>query len=77
LYAPTVPDPDVLIRTSDECRISNFLLWQLAYSEIVVTKTLWPDFSKEHYLECLREFSCRSRRYGMTGEQAATLSIPN
>ena len=71
LYAPTVPDPDVLIRTSDESRISNFLLWQLAYSEIVVSDVCWPDFSKETYLGCLRQFSSRSRRYGLTEEQIA------
>lgn len=69
LYAPDVPDPDVLIRTSDENRISNFLLWQLAYSEIVVTPVLWPDFSKDEYLKCLREFSGRTRRFGLTDEQ--------
>lgn len=69
LYAPDVPDPDVLIRTSDEYRISNFLLWELAYSEIVVTPVLWPDFSKEEYLRCLREFGGRNRRFGLTEEQ--------
>ena len=72
LYASDVPDPDVLIRTSDECRISNFLLWQLAYSEIVVTSTRWPEFSVDDYHDCLREFSNRSRRYGLTEEQIAT-----
>ncbi|MBN8548875.1 MAG: isoprenyl transferase [Deltaproteobacteria bacterium] len=71
LYAPDVPDPDVLIRTSDENRISNFLLWQLAYSEIVVTPVLWPDFSKEEYTRCLQEFSGRTRRFGLTDEQLA------
>ena len=69
LYAPDVPDPDVLIRTSDENRISNFLLWQLAYSEIVVTPVLWPDFSKDEYLRCLTEFAGRTRRFGLTDEQ--------
>lgn len=69
LYAPDIPDPDLLIRTSDENRISNFLLWQLAYSEIVVTPVLWPDFSKDEYLTCLREFAGRTRRFGLTDEQ--------
>lgn len=69
LFAPDLPDPDLLIRTSDEHRISNFLLWQLAYSEIVVTPVLWPDFSKEELLRCLQEFSERSRRFGLTADQ--------
>lgn len=69
LYAPTVPDPDVLIRTSDEFRISNFLLWQLAYSEIVVSSVLWPDFDESEYQRCLHIYSQRSRRYGLTAEQ--------
>lgn len=67
--APDVPDPDLLIRTSDENRISNFLLWQLAYSEIVVAKELWPEFSKEAFQRCLQEFACRKRRFGLTDEQ--------
>lgn len=70
LYAPDIPDPDLLIRTSGESRISNFLLWQLAYSEIVVTEVCWPEFSMDQFLSCLREFSRRDRRFGMTGEQA-------
>lgn len=69
LYAPDVPDVDLLIRTSDEYRISNFLLWQLAYSEIVVTPVLWPDFSKEIFHNCLEEFGGRTRRFGLTQEQ--------
>ncbi len=69
LYAPDVPDPDLLIRTSGEMRISNFLLWQLAYTELIVTRTLWPDLSREEYLECLREFGKRGRRFGLTGQQ--------
>ena len=66
LFAPDVPDPDVLIRTSDECRISNFLLWQLAYSEIVVTPVLWPDFDRAELHRCLNEYGARSRRFGLT-----------
>lgn len=69
LYAPDVPDPDVLIRTSDENRISNFLLWQLAYAEIVLTPLLWPEFTVEEYHRCLRAFAGRVRRFGLTDEQ--------
>jgi undecaprenyl diphosphate synthase len=73
LYAPDIPDPDLLIRTSSECRISNFLLWQLAYSEIVISPELWPDFSKEEYQRCLIEFCGRKRRFGLTAEQVEGL----
>jgi undecaprenyl diphosphate synthase len=59
-----MPDPDLLIRTSGEMRISNFLLWQLSYTEIHVTKKLWPDFQKEDFLAALEDFASRSRRYG-------------
>jgi undecaprenyl diphosphate synthase len=75
LYAPDVPDPDLLIRTSDENRISNFLLWQLAYSEIVVSPQFWPGFSKEEYHRCLREFSGRKRRFGLTDEQLDAVQV--
>ncbi len=64
LYTKDTPDPDLLIRTSGEYRISNFLLWQMAYTEIYVTTTLWPDFSKEEYLEAIKEFQRRERRFG-------------
>jgi undecaprenyl diphosphate synthase len=64
LYTRNMPDPDLLIRTSGEMRISNFLLWQIAYSEIFITKTLWPDFSKEEYLHILKEYQSRDRRFG-------------
>ena len=64
LYTADFPDPDLLIRTSGEMRISNFLLWQIAYSEIYVTKTLWPDFSKEEYIQILKEYQQRERRFG-------------
>lgn len=73
LYAPDIPDPDVLIRSSDENRISNFLLWQLAYSEIIVTPVLWPDFDREEFLRCLQEYAGRNRRFGLTDEQLAEL----
>ncbi len=71
LYAPDVPDPDLLIRTSSELRISNFLLWQLAYSEIVISPLFWPEFSKDEFVRCLREYCSRSRRFGLTAEQVA------
>lgn len=64
LYASDVPDVDLLIRTSGEQRISNFMLWQLAYAELVFTDVLWPDFRREHLQEALEEYSSRSRRFG-------------
>ena len=64
LYTRDIPDPDLLIRTSGEMRISNFLLWQIAYTELFVTKTLWPDFSKEEFLQILKDFTLRLRRFG-------------
>ena len=64
LYTAGQPDPDLLIRTSGELRISNFLLWQIAYAEIWVTDTLWPDFEKRHLYEAIIAFQKRERRYG-------------
>jgi undecaprenyl diphosphate synthase len=64
LYTGGLPDPDLLIRTSGEMRVSNFLLWQIAYAEIFVTDTLWPDFNRARLLEALLEFQKRERRYG-------------
>ena len=64
LYTRCYPDPDLLIRTSGEMRLSNFLLWQLSYTEIYFTKTLWPDFRKEDLLEAVGEYGNRQRRYG-------------
>ena len=64
LYTAGQPDPDLLIRTSGELRISNFLLWQIAYAEIWVTETLWPDFEKQHLYEAIIAFQKRERRYG-------------
>ena len=64
LYTAGLPDPDLLIRTSGEMRISNFLLWQIAYSEIYVTPTLWPDFRRKHLLEAITAYQSRDRRYG-------------
>ena len=65
-----IPDPDLLIRTSGEMRISNFLLWQIAYTEIYVTDTLWPDFREQEFLDAVAHFQGRERRFGRTGEQA-------
>ncbi|MCZ7640693.1 MAG: isoprenyl transferase [Verrucomicrobia bacterium] len=64
LYTHNYPDPDLLIRTSGELRISNFLLWQISYAEFVVTPTLWPDFRKAQFYEALEEYTRRHRRYG-------------
>ncbi len=64
MYAPDMPDPCLLVRTSGEVRLSNFLLWQLSYAEIVITDTLWPDFRYESLLSALREYSARDRRFG-------------
>jgi undecaprenyl diphosphate synthase len=64
LYAPELPDPDLIIRTSGERRISNFLLWQLAYAELIFVETLWPDFGEEHLREALDAYAGRRRRFG-------------
>lgn len=64
LYLPDVPDPELMIRTSGELRLSNFLLWELSYSEIFVTDTLWPDFSEEEFRRILENFGKRDRRFG-------------
>jgi undecaprenyl diphosphate synthase len=64
LYQPDVPDPDLMIRTSGEFRISNFLLWELAYSEIVFTDVLWPDFRRDNLVDAVREYQARDRRFG-------------
>lgn len=64
LYAPDIPDPDLLIRTSGELRLSNFLLWELSYSEMYVTDTLWPDFGKKEFGEALEAYRQRDRRFG-------------
>jgi undecaprenyl diphosphate synthase len=64
MYAPDMPDPDLMVRTSGEYRISNFLLWELAYSELVFTDVLWPDFRREHLFDAVREYQHRDRRFG-------------
>ncbi|HJN39870.1 MAG TPA: polyprenyl diphosphate synthase, partial [Chloroflexota bacterium] len=67
LYNPEMPDPDLMIRTSGEYRISNFLLWELAYSELVFSDALWPDFRREHLYAAIKEYQDRDRRFGGVG----------
>jgi undecaprenyl diphosphate synthase len=69
LYAPDMPDPDVLVRTSGEYRISNFLLWQLAYAELVFTDALWPDFRRDDLFAAIKEYQRRERRFGAIDEE--------
>ena len=69
LQTTNIPDPELLIRTSGEYRISNFLLWQIAYAEFYFTDTLWPDFRKEHFFEAICNYQQRERRFGKTSEQ--------
>jgi undecaprenyl diphosphate synthase len=76
LYTVDLPEPDLLIRTSGEFRLSNFLLWQLAYTEIYVTKTLWPDFRKKHLIKALINYQSRERRFGLTSDQTGKRKVP-
>jgi len=69
LYTADLPDPDLLIRTSGEMRISNFLLWQIAYAEMYFTEVNWPDFGKEEFHQALRDYQARERRYGLISDQ--------
>ncbi len=69
LWTRGIPDPDLLIRTSGEFRISNFLLWQIAYTEIYVTDTLWPDFDRKELMKAIADYQSRERRFGMISEQ--------
>jgi undecaprenyl diphosphate synthase len=69
LFTADLPDPDLMIRTGGEYRVSNFLLWQLAYAELYITKVLWPDFREPHFWEALGEYQRRERRFGKTSEQ--------
>jgi len=69
LYDPESPDPDLLVRTGAELRVSNFLLWQIAYAEIHATRVMWPDFRKPHLVEALLDYQSRERRFGLTGAQ--------
>ncbi len=75
LYTANIDDPDLLIRTSGELRVSNFLLWQIAYAEIHVTKVLWPDFRRRHLFEAIIDFQSRDRRYGGVDESDAQMFI--
>ncbi len=86
LYAAALPDPDLLIRTSGEMRISNFLLWQIAYAELYVTETLWPDFSRTELLRAVWEYGRRERRFGglsaipaspLTEELSEEIAVPS
>ena len=74
LQTAGIPDPELLIRTSGEMRVSNFLLWQIAYSELYITPTLWPDFRKEHLYEAIWSYQQRERRFGKTSEQLNPVS---
>ena len=76
LYTAGLPDPDLLIRSSGEMRVSNFLLWQIAYAEILVTETLWPDFNRARLFEAFVEFQKRERRYGGIGESGSDSEVP-
>ena len=69
LFTSEIPDPDLMIRTGGEYRVSNFLLWQIAYSELYITDILWPDFKKENLMEAILDFQKRERRFGLTSEQ--------
>jgi len=71
LYEPELPDPDLLIRTGDEMRVSNFLLWQIAYAEIYTTELMWPSFRREHFEAAIRDYQTRERRFGKTSAQVA------
>jgi undecaprenyl diphosphate synthase len=74
LSTSTIPDPELLIRTSGEYRISNYLLWQIAYAELYFTKVLWPDFRRKDLYEAIIDYQSRERRFGKTSEQLATSS---
>ena len=69
LYAPDVPDPDLMIRTGCEQRISNFLLWQVAYTELHLSEKMWPEFRRAEFEAVLVDYQQRERRFGLTGEQ--------
>ncbi|HWW62864.1 MAG TPA: polyprenyl diphosphate synthase, partial [Thermoanaerobaculia bacterium] len=75
LYTANVADPDLLIRTSGELRVSNFLLWQIAYAEIHVTKVLWPDFRRRHLFEAIIDFQSRDRRFGAVEESEREMFV--
>ncbi len=68
LYQPALPDPDLMIRTANEKRLSNFLIWQTAYTEIVITPTLWPDFNTQTLIDCIAEYQSRTRKFGAVAQ---------
>ncbi|MFT5442768.1 MAG: undecaprenyl diphosphate synthase [Myxococcota bacterium] len=72
LYAPDLPDPDLLIRTGGDSRVSNFLLWQIAYSEIYTTDLMWPEFREANFIDAIVEYQSRERRFGLTSAQVST-----
>jgi undecaprenyl diphosphate synthase len=72
LQTKDIPDPELLIRTSGECRISNFLLWQLSYTELLFTDIHWPDFRRDAFIAAIADFQKRERRFGMVSEQIQT-----
>ena len=74
LYTKGIPDPDLLIRTSGECRLSNFLLWQSAYTEIFITDTYWPEFREEQLMNAIHDYQLRERRFGKVSEQVQSSS---
>ena len=74
LYTKGIPDPDLLIRTSGECRLSNFLLWQSAYTEIFMTETYWPEFREEQLMDAIHDYQLRERRFGKVSEQVQSTS---
>lgn len=74
LYAPDIPDPDLIIRTSGEMRLSNFLLWQSAYAELYITNVLWPDFDEIEFLKAIKDYQNRERRFGKTSQQIKSKS---
>ena len=81
MYTSGVPDPDLLIRTSGEMRLSNFMLWQCAYTEMFFTPVLWPDFRRDHLYEAIHSYQTRERRFGQTSSQVsadngATKQVP-
>ena len=72
IYDPEIPDPDLLIRTGAESRVSNFLLWQIAYAELYTTDVMWPDFRKAHLVEAILDYQRRERRFGLTSAQVSS-----
>ncbi len=77
MYTKDLPDPDLIVRTSGETRLSNFLMMQSAYAELIFTETFWPDFTKAHLEECIKIYCARERRYGLTGEQVHKKKLAN